>query len=251
MAGMVDVLLIVPHPDDEVFSCGGLFTRLAARGRAAATLTLTRGGAGRNLGLCAQEELPALRERELRRSTEALGVAETIVWDYPDFVTEAGRGLDPRPGLAGESADELVARIAGEIARLEPRVVITFPPNGSNGHPDHVATNHLVLAALEEGSHLPDELYYFASDRPYDGEVRPGFLAPEEIRVGHLPPTHYLELGAEELETKLRAMAMHESQARSVLAFMRLLARRLRLESFHRARPAWPRDEGPRTVPWL
>lgn len=251
MTAMVDVLLIVPHPDDEVFSCGGLFTRLAAHGRASATLTLTRGGAGRTLGLCGQPDLPALREAELRRSCGALGVSETIVWDYPDYVTEADRGLAPRAGLAGEDEDELRERIAGEIDRLAPRVVVTFPPNGANGHPDHVVTSRLVLAALEEGRHRPEALYWFASDRPYDGEARPGFLAPDEIRAAHLPPTHALELSGPELETKLRAMAMHESQARSVLAFMRRLTRRLRLETFHRARPAWPRDEGTRTVRWL
>ena len=57
---MVDLLLIVPHPDDEVFGAGGIFSKMAAHGKTAATLTLTRGGAGRSLGLCKQEDLPEL-----------------------------------------------------------------------------------------------------------------------------------------------------------------------------------------------
>jgi LmbE family N-acetylglucosaminyl deacetylase len=79
---MTDILLIVPHPDDEVFGVGGLLARTAASGRTVATLTLTRGRAGRTLGLCSQEELPALREQELRGSLAALGVEDVTVLDH-------------------------------------------------------------------------------------------------------------------------------------------------------------------------
>ena len=41
-------------------------------------------------------------------------------------------------------------------------------------------------------------------------------------------------------------MAQHETQARSVLAFMRSNPRLLLLESFHRVTPSYPETEGPR-----
>jgi len=245
-----DLMLIVPHPDDEVFSCGGLFSKLAEAGKETVSVTLTRGGAGRTLGLCSQAELPAVRERELRASLRVLGVTHPHIFDYPDFVPDAGRGLAANTGLRAVPEEEAVPRLKELLERHRPRVLLTFPPNGGNGHPDHVVTHAWVLKALSTTSFQPT-LYYFASERPYSGEVvREGFLPPEEIRRLHLTPTHYLEVGPH-VENKLRAMAQHETQARSVLNFMRNFPRRLLTESFHRACPSYPPYEGARTVGWL
>ena len=252
MPGMtdIDLLLVVPHPDDEVFGAGGMFARMAAHGRRVATLTLTRGRAGRTLGLAEQAALAELRERELRASLDALGVEEVRIEDLPDFVTASDRGLDPHQGLAAVESDRVVGPIVRALEELRPRVVLTFPPNGSNGHPDHVHTHEAVMVALERSDHQPTARYYFASERPYDGEARAGFLAPEEIRRRHLAPTHYVEVGPF-VEAKLRAMGHHQTQALSVLTFMRRFTRRLLVETFHRGDPPMQAGEGPRTVPWL
>ncbi len=243
-------MLIVPHPDDEVFSCGGLFSRMTDAGKRVATVTLTRGGSGRTLGLCTQAELRDVRERELRASLAVLGVAYPYVFDYPDFVPDAERGLAANTGLREIPDTEAVPRLLALLERHRPRAVVTFPPNGSNGHPDHVVTNAWVLSALGAFSGSPS-LYYFASERPYKSDAaRAGFLDAETIGRLHLPPTHFLEVGGY-AENKLRAMAQHETQARSVLAFMRAYPRRLLLESFHRANPSYPVGEGGRTVSWL
>ena len=247
---MTDLLLIVPHPDDEVFGCGGMFARMAAHGKRVATLTLTRGGAGRSLGLCTQPDLPGVRELELRASLASLGVQDAYIWDYPDYVPDGDRGMDHRDGLQAIEADEIVPRIVKLLDDLQPRTVLTFAPNGSNGHPDHVTTHKLALAALEQSNHSPDALYYFASDRPYDAEARRGFLPPDEIRAAHLYPTHYVDVH-DIIEPKLRAMGKHKTQALSVMNFMERLTRRLLVESFHRAQPDVPASEGTRTVLWL
>lgn len=249
---MTDLCLIVPHPDDEVFGSGGLFRRMTQQGKRVVTITLTRGGAGRTLDLCSREELCDRREQELHRSLAALGVpdGDIHVFDYPDFVTAADRGMDPRPGLQGVDQESVSGRLVELLEELEPRVLLTFPPNGGNGHPDHVATNLLALAALDRLSTKPEKLFYFASERPYEGPVPPGFLPAEEIAARHLAPTHYVELGWE-IEAKLRAMAQHETQARSVLMFMRRFTRRLMVESFHCASRAGGDDEVGQTVYWL
>ena len=247
---MIDLLLIVPHPDDEVFGCGGLFSKMAAFGKRVATLTLTRGGAGRSLGLCPQSELPAMREKELRASLEALSVKDVFIWDYPDYLPDDTRGMDHRDGLQAIPGENIVPKIVSLIEDLKPRVILTFPPNGSNGHPDHVTTHKLVMAAIERSQHQLEALYYFAADRPYSGEARAGFLAPEEISKQNLYATHYVEV-RDQLEPKLRAMAKHKTQALSVLMFMDVITRRLFHESFHRAYPAYPKGEGAVTVMWL
>lgn len=245
-----DLLLVVPHPDDEVFGAGGMFARMAAHGRRVATLTLTRGRAGRTLGLTEQPVLADLRERELRASLAALGVEEVRIEDFPDFVTAPDRGLELHPGLTGEDPERVTLPIVRALDELRPRILLTFPPNGSNGHPDHVSTHRFVMAALERSDHRPDALYYYASERPYEGPARDGFLDPDEMRRLHLPPTHYVEVGAF-VEAKLRAMGHHQTQALSVLTFMRRFTRRLLVETFHRARPRVEPEEGARTVPWL
>ncbi len=245
-----DLMLIVPHPDDEVFSCGGIFSKMSEAGQQIVTVTLTRGASGRTLGLCTQAELPTFREREVRASLRVLGVQDVYIYDYPDFVPDADRGLPQNGGLRDIPESEGVEELGKLLQRHRPKVIVTFPPNGSNGHPDHVITNEWVLKALEPLPFSP-ALYYFASERPYVSDTpRAGFLGADELKAQFLPPTHYLDVGPY-LENKLRAMAQHETQARSVLAFMRGNPRRLLLEAFHRARPSYPESEGPRTVGWL
>ena len=248
---MIELLLIVPHPDDEVFGCGGLFAKMAAAGRKVATLTLTKGGAGLTLELCSREEIEVFREAELRASLDTLGVKEIHIWDYPDYVPDDKRGMDLRPGLSGIDSDEIVARIAELLDRLEPKTVLTFPPNGANGHPDHVMTNKFVLQAIEQAKHKVEKLYYFSSSEPYSALSREGFLSAEEIIKQQLYPSHYIELNVHQLEQKLAAMAQHKTQALSVLSFMRIRAKRLHLESFYRALPETNKDQDAKTVMWL
>lgn len=249
---MTDLCLIVPHPDDEVFGCGGLLRRMTQHGKRVATITLTRGGAGRTLDVCSREDLPEIREQELYRSLATLGVctSDAFVFDYPDFVTAADRGMEARAGLQGVDQEELLGRLVPLLDELRPRVILTFPPNGANGHPDHVTSNRTVLAATTLMTVKPEALYYFASEQPYAGPVPPGFLPPDELARLHLAPTHYVQLG-EEIEAKLRAMGQHETQARSVLMFMRRFARRLMVESFHRALPHTGEEPVSETVYWL
>jgi N-acetylglucosamine malate deacetylase 2 len=245
-----DLLVIVPHPDDEVFGVGGLLAKMADDGRRTATLHLTRGRAGRSLGLCTPDELGAFREGELREALEALGVRDVTLWDEHDFVPDDDRGIARHAGLAAVPLPSLAARVASEIERLSPEVIVTFGPSGSNGHPDHVATYRAVTAALELLGDPPVRLYVYASESPYDGPSRHGFLDAGEIRRLALPPSHVVEVDAW-IEVKLRAMACHRSQALSVLDFMRRYPRRLRVETFHRLRPPVAPGHGPRTVAWL
>lgn len=243
-------MLIVPHPDDEVFGAGGLLAKMAEDGRPTATLHLTRGRAGRSLGLAPPAEVGDLREAELREALEILGVGDVTVWDEPDFVPDGDRGIARHPGLAGSDPQDLATRIAAELERLRPRALVTFGPSGSNGHPDHVATYHLVAAALERLGLDGIRWYAYAAESPYQGPARSGFLDPAEVRRLSLPPTHVVEVDRW-LEPKLRAMACHRSQALSVLRYMRTFPRRLRFESFHRLHPDPEPGASTRTVAWL
>ena len=145
------ILLIFAHPDDESFVTAGLVRRYVEGGAAIALVTATRGDAGR-LGfqlavsksagfrwdppLCSREALPARREGELRQAADILGISEVHVLDYRDkHLAEAPR-----------------ARIREELVRCirlhRPHVVVTFDPNGMNGHPDHVAIARFTMDAV-------------------------------------------------------------------------------------------------------
>ena len=247
---MVDLLLIIPHPDDEVFGAGGIFSKMAAHGKTAATLTLTRGGAGRSLGLCKQEDLPNFREKELRASLEILGVKHVHIWDYPDFLPDANRGMEHRNGLLDIPFDEAVSNIQNLIEELKPISILTFGPSGSNGHPDHVMTHKFVIAALKQSMHQPQRLYYYAGEKPFSGQAKPGFMDPKEVAALHLYPTHFIHVH-DYVENKIRAMAQHQTQAFSVMNFMKYYPRRLLIEGFHQVYPVYPIGEGSRTVEWL
>jgi len=230
-----DLLLVVPHPDDEVFGSAGVLARTAAAGRTA-TLTLTRGAAGRTLGLCTRAELAGKRELELRASLGVLGVQDVTILGHQDYVPDADRGLPEHPGLAGLDFGELLADVLGVLNRTRPRALLTFPPNGSNGHPDHCLTHRLAFDAFHAADVQPERLYYFASFTPFKGPQRPGFLDESEMHGRYLAPTHAAAVGSE-LESKLAAMACHETQALSVLGFMRNSPGRLLEETFHRSYP--------------
>ena len=74
--GMPSLLAVFAHPDDETFRPGGTLALLARRGVEVHVLTATRGEAGScgDPPLCSPEELPAVRESELRCACAALGL---------------------------------------------------------------------------------------------------------------------------------------------------------------------------------
>lgn len=251
---MTELLLVVPHPDDEAFGAGALLARLHAEGLRTAALTLTRGAAGRTLGLCTREELPDVREGELRGALALLGVDDVTILDHNDHVPDEDRGLPLHEGLAALKREDLTSEVLAVIERVQPRVILTFPPNGMNGHPDHVVCNEVTLQAVERATHKVEALYYYAAEEVRANDIRgestprpKGFMPEEQLRALHLPPTHEV-LAGDYLPVKLQAIAHHETQALSVLGFMRQMPERLLVEQFHRAFPPVTESGKPQPV---
>ena len=160
MAPALRLLAVLAHPDDESLGVGGTLARYGAEGVETFLVTATRGERGR---VGSERPGPAivgpLRERELRAAAEVLGISEVVFLDYLDAE------LDRAP------VEEAVGRIAAAVRRFRPQVVITFPHDGSYGHPDHVAISQLTGAALVEAAapgpageagHRVDKLYWIA-----------------------------------------------------------------------------------------
>lgn len=121
------LLAFAPHPDDEVFGCGGLLARMADAGRQLTVIVATDGSAG---GDDAGGDLVETRAAESRAAARVLGIPEPIFWGMPD------RGL-----IYGEV---LIERIMATIAAAEADGVLL--PSPVEVHPDHQT---LSLAGAE------------------------------------------------------------------------------------------------------
>ena len=164
------LMAVLAHPDDESLGIGGTLAKYASEGVETFVVTATRGENGRYRGHRGDEHHPGpqqlaeIRESELRAAASVLGIREVTLLDYPDL------------GLDRANAGEAVAQIAHHVRRIRPDLVVTFPPDGAYGHPDHVAICQYTTAAIAAAAspsfahgserntspHLVRKLYYLA-----------------------------------------------------------------------------------------
>ncbi|MCX5875942.1 MAG: PIG-L family deacetylase [Deltaproteobacteria bacterium] len=121
------VLAFAPHPDDEVFGCGGMLALLGNQGCLVSVIVVTDGAAG---GRSAAGDLARIRAHESRKAAGVLGLSAPTFWGLSD------RGL-----AYGEL---LVERVKTAIAEAEADLVLL--PSPTELHPDHQA---LALAGAE------------------------------------------------------------------------------------------------------
>jgi LmbE family N-acetylglucosaminyl deacetylase len=162
---LMRLLGLYAHPDDETFCTGGTFARNAEQGAEIMVISATRGQAGaiRDAGVATRRTIGEVRERELQRACEQLGV-------------QAARCLDHQDGaLAMSDLTALTGELTAAIRAFRPTAVFTFGPDGGYGHPDHIAISEAATRAWESAAdeaqfpeqlaaglrpHAPDALYY-------------------------------------------------------------------------------------------
>jgi N-acetylglucosamine malate deacetylase 2 len=133
------LLGLFAHPDDESRIVGGTLAKYASQGVQVSLVVATRGEAG-SCGeppLCTPEELPQVRERELRAACSILGVTDLTVLDYCDGT------------LHTVERSELIGHLVAAIRRVRPHVIVTFGPEGRTLHPDHIAIHEAATAAFD------------------------------------------------------------------------------------------------------
>jgi len=150
------ILGVFAHPDDETSCAGGTLSRYAQAGVDVYVATATRGELGM-LGTHGQvvrrEDLPGVREAELRTVLHMYGAKPPIILGYRD------------QAVSHANADELIAKIVAVMDAVTPDVVLTFGPLGLTGHPDHVAVHRATVAAFHRYRHRTTgqpRLYYKA-----------------------------------------------------------------------------------------
>jgi LmbE family N-acetylglucosaminyl deacetylase/glycosyltransferase involved in cell wall biosynthesis len=176
-------LVLAPHYDDEVLGCGGLVSRLTARGATVEVLFLTDSGGG-----AAGEErrtYSGRRKAEAAAACEVLGVAET-------------EHLDLLDGRLAQYQDELVTALRGALLAKRPEVLLV--PSPLEASSDHRATFqavHHLLGAVRRG----DELWPVVQG-----------LRVLTYEVNHPQHPHLLVAIDEQVEVLERAMACYVSQ---------------------------------------
>lgn len=174
------LLVLAPHPDDEVIGCGGLIALHATEKRQVRVLIATDGAAAtvepRN------DDYRNRRERESTIGLQELGAPA------PKFLRLPDRGLESH-------AAELRDRLKAELLEFAPDLVAV--PSPIEVHPDHLAlTRALVDVVQSEGDLI--------------GELAVTRVAFYEVSQP-IQPNALVDI-TETAEIKYRALAKHSSQ---------------------------------------
>ena len=145
------ILVIFPHPDDEVTVAGTLM-KLKDDGHEIQMVCLTRGEKGKSSGIEDEVKLASLRSEEMKKAAEIIGADELHLEDYPDS------------GLEKIGLDSLKEIIRSLIDEIDPDVLISYDSKvGLYGHPDHrltgLAVEEIFLEEKGRPEFAPQEMY--------------------------------------------------------------------------------------------
>jgi LmbE family N-acetylglucosaminyl deacetylase len=197
-------LVVVAHPDDAEFGCGGTIAAWAREGWQVTLVICTDGGSGgpddaTDVGPEARRRISDIRKAEQRAAGAVLGLHEIVFLDLPD----------------GQLMPDLVLRreIVRQIRRTRAyRLVCQSPdrvwtPSYAIGrfHPDHLAAATAALAAV-----------YPAAQNGWDfPELLAEGLVPSRVKelyvMGAPHLNHAVDI-SETMEQKLGALRCHVSQ---------------------------------------
>lgn len=170
------VLVLAPHPDDDVFGCGGLIAHLLEHKARVKVLYFCSGEAGNPEGRI-DVDLISRRESEAVNALRELGIAT------PNFL----RGKDNK--LVKDQ--KLWEKAYAEMQLDQPDLVLL--PDSQDWHPDHEAVYAATMIAYRKlKKHKPKVWSYFVW-----GLNTPSYIFPLDKRLEN---------------TKKTAMACHKSQ---------------------------------------
>lgn len=114
-----DVLVVIAHPDDEIFASGTMCL-YAERGFRSVLITVTDGERGSDeVYAVSWQELVRMRRRELDLSAAMLGISEVAGLGYPDVMNPA------EPGAETRDQARLVRELGETIKRCAPQMIVT------------------------------------------------------------------------------------------------------------------------------
>lgn len=200
------MLLVFAHPDDESFVLGGTIAKASSEGAEIYLVSATRGEAGKTAGLCPPEKLGELREQELRKAAQVLGINKLSFLGYRDKeVLEAKAG-------------EILAQLVKIIRAYRPHVVITFGADGASGHRDHRAIHHWTKAAVHLAAQATVPEWGEAYTVPRLCYVKPTWRITGSEKTNS---DYVIPVGAF-AKIKWQAVEEHKTQAHSIGKFAKM-----------------------------
>jgi LmbE family N-acetylglucosaminyl deacetylase len=222
------------HPDDEATGTGGVLAKAAAEGIQTVLVTCTDGSCGDGEGGVKPGEpghdpaaVVAMRQSELEASCAVLDVTHLELLGYVDSGMMGWANNDAPGSFWSTPVDEAAARLAGLIERYQPDVIVTYDENGFYGHPDHIQTHRVTMAAVAL-SGTPAKVYWTTVPRslmadfervmrelgadweePDPASNEPEIGLPDEQITTWVDTTEYSE-------QKFKALAAHASQSENI-----------------------------------
>jgi LmbE family N-acetylglucosaminyl deacetylase len=192
------ILVVLAHPDDPEFFCGGSIARWTQVGHQVSYCLLTCGDKGTDDRSVTPDALCSLRQEEQKAAAAELGVDRVQFLDYPDGY------LVPDIQLRRD-----ITRV---IREEQPDVLVTCDPTNLYvhesylNHPDHRAAGQATLDAVFPAAR--DHLNFIELWR--DENLEPHIV--REVWVS-LPSEANVILDITEFwEMKLKALFQHKSQ---------------------------------------
>ena len=198
------LVIVLAHPDDET-PVGPMLARYAREGVQVHLIVVTDGAqGGSNTTIPRGPELARARAEEAACAAKALGAQPPVLLGFPD--AKLGDFLADPPLLY-----RLTDRLAAELARLHPDVLLTWGADGGTGHPDHRLVGSLVTQLVLAGAPGATEHLFYVSMPPEmiqgAGRPAPPLLHPQEkfftTRVSITDP---------DIEASGRSMECHRTQ---------------------------------------
>lgn len=142
------ILIVAPHPDDEVLGCGGVMAKYADQGHEVYAAVVTKGWEP----LFPEEDTVRTRE-DCRKSDKSLGAKETIFMDFPSVKLEEV----PRVELTG-AFTKLIQGIRPDIVyiphrgdmQLDHKITVDAAMVSLRPRYEHVVKKILMYETLSE-----------------------------------------------------------------------------------------------------
>jgi LmbE family N-acetylglucosaminyl deacetylase len=234
------------HPDDEVFTTGGVMRLAADAGHRVVLVTATDGALGEVPdGLLADgERLVDRRRRELGASARALGVHRLEMLGYADSGMAGTPDNARAEAFCNVDVEVAASRLAQLLVEECADVLTVYDPHGNYGHPDHVQVHVVGVRAAE----LAGVTHVYEATVNRDQMVRLMASNPQWDAEGTSPDVSEFGLPESEITTvvdvraamaaKRSAMAAHESQVGDFGPFLAMPAEQVEAalgqESFRR-----------------
>lgn len=207
-----DVLVVLAHPDDPEFFCGGTVARWTDEGRKVTFCLLTRGDKGADEPGADPVDLAERRVAEQVAAAQVLGVTDVRFLDYSDGEVVANAGLRRD-----------VTRV---VRQVRPEILVTSDPSnfysGFINHADHRAVGEACLYAAWPAAR--SALYF---PELYQEEQLQPHKVPFVYLAGAMHPDTVVDI-SDYIDRKLTALREHVSQVGEFQELEERLRERLR-----------------------